>query len=311
MDVVEPVAQRRRAELAERVAQVHPALAAPAEAEPLAQPQRGVDALLAHAVLLDRPDDVLGAGEVRSRPPVGEPVGVVRVEQQASDPVLELPADRALLERGEPARQRRRHRVVRRRQHHLVERPVAQLVVPVAAGDRRRRRGRAAAGVERGERARDDERGDRRHDDPRQATDRRHLGVRRRRPVDEPQEHLARPRRAGTRRPASRRSAAVASGSAITSTPAAISATPRTTRRPLPVRLGRRDPPRAAQPTLDLDRVDHRRGGRGDRPPRRRSAASRTCAGRRGTRPRRRRPPRGSPGPARSRARSPGRPCSR
>ena len=44
-------AERRRAELAERVAEVHAALALALEAEPVAHPQRGVDRVRAHAVL--------------------------------------------------------------------------------------------------------------------------------------------------------------------------------------------------------------------------------------------------------------------
>ena len=146
MDVVEHVAERRRPELAERVAQVHAALAAAAEAEPAAQALGRLHALVADRVLRDRLAELLGAREVRPRAAVREPVGVVGVEQQAADAGLELAADRALLQRREPARERHRHRVVRGRERDLVERPVAQVGVAVAARDLRRRGRVGAAG---------------------------------------------------------------------------------------------------------------------------------------------------------------------
>src|SRR4051812_25827074 len=78
------------------------ALAGAAKAEPLAQPQRGVDARLADAVLRDLALHLFLAAEVRARATVRKPVGVVRIDQQAADAVRELAGDRVLLQRGVP-----------------------------------------------------------------------------------------------------------------------------------------------------------------------------------------------------------------
>jgi len=156
VDVAQHRAQRCRADLAERVAQVHPARALAAEAEPLADAQRRVDRLGADAVLRGLSALVLGAAEVRAQAAVAQAVGVVGVDQQASDAVLELARDRPVLLGGEPARQRDRHRVVRGDEGDPVERAVAELDVAVA-GVRPRRRGRRAARAEEGGDDRDHE----------------------------------------------------------------------------------------------------------------------------------------------------------
>ena len=175
MDVVEHVAERRRPELAERVAQVHAALAPAAKAEPPAQALGREHALVADRVLRDRLAELLGAREVRPRAAAREPVGVVRVEQQAADAGLELAADRALLQRREPARERDRHGVVRGRERDRVERPVAQVGAAVAARDLRRcGRIGAAGGDEPGTQRRHDERRRDGHGDRREPPARAH-----------------------------------------------------------------------------------------------------------------------------------------
>ena len=68
VEVVERVGERRGAELAQRVAQVHAALALAAEAEPLADPQRGGDRLVAHAVLAAPSATSVSVSSVRTRP---------------------------------------------------------------------------------------------------------------------------------------------------------------------------------------------------------------------------------------------------
>ncbi len=196
--VVEAARQRRRAELAQRVAEVHAALALAMEAQPLADAQRGGEALVAHAVLVLDEVEVLAAVDERAHPAAGEPVGVVGVPEQAADPVLELAGDRAILLGGEPALERRRHRVVRGREDHLVEGLVAQARVAVACGDRGRGRARAAPAQEGDDRAGDEQHGDRRHREaPGAATEpagsplpRRRLLLGIGRPVDQPQDRL-------------------------------------------------------------------------------------------------------------------------
>ncbi len=73
--------------LLERRAEVEAALARAAEAEPVAEPQRRVDARLADAVVGDRAPAILRAAEVRPRAAVGQQVRVVGVDQQPADPV--------------------------------------------------------------------------------------------------------------------------------------------------------------------------------------------------------------------------------
>jgi hypothetical protein len=67
VDVVEAVGERRGPELAEAVAEVHPALALAAEADPGAQAQRRGERVRAHPVLPDHLAPLLrarGAGQV-------------------------------------------------------------------------------------------------------------------------------------------------------------------------------------------------------------------------------------------------------
>jgi hypothetical protein len=177
------------------VAEVHAALALAGEPGPVAQPQRGRDGLLAHAVLLGAVDQ-LDPRRVGAQPAVGQPVGVVGVDQQPAHAVGELLGDRPVHERRVPARQRGGHRVVRGRQRDLGERPVAQLGVPVAGtsgrgggrGDPRAHEHRDGAADQQGR----DGAGRERAAAPRRA--RRPLPDGRTGPVDHPQQ-LARPGR--------------------------------------------------------------------------------------------------------------------
>ena len=130
---VEHRGERGPAQLAERVAQVHPALAVVAAApEAVADAQRRLDRLRADAVRLGALAQLGDALVVGAQVPVGEALGVVGVDQQAVDPVGQLAGDGALLQRREPARQRDRHRVVGGGHGDVRERAVAQLAVAVA-----------------------------------------------------------------------------------------------------------------------------------------------------------------------------------
>ena len=99
-------------ELAERMAQVHPALALTLEPQPVADAQRGRHGVVAHPVDLGLLAELLGAPEIRADLAVRKAVGVVGVDQEAAHAVVELVADRALLLGGVPAGQRHGHRVV-------------------------------------------------------------------------------------------------------------------------------------------------------------------------------------------------------
>ena len=67
----EHLADRRAAELAERVAEVHAALALALEARAVAEPQRRVDRVRAHAVLERLPAQLAGVVDLRAQPAVG------------------------------------------------------------------------------------------------------------------------------------------------------------------------------------------------------------------------------------------------
>ena len=290
------LAQRRGAELAERVAEVHPALALAAEAEPAAQPQRRLDALLAHAVLLrSRGASASALAEVRadaavrragrrsgvsnsrprmpssSWPPIGRSCSAANQPGSGTD--IEL-----CVAGSTTSSSGRSHSSA-----WPLQRTTAGAGSLDAAAARRTRPARQPISS-----ARDatGDRASRRSARPARAAGRSAGGR---------TSAAAAPRgpcRARRRRRASRRCAARRAAATISSAPAATSAAPRSdaqARR----RAARSSTiaPRARAAAPRLDRPDQRRRRRGDDGAGSRRSASRRSAGRRGTRPTRR-PPR-------------------
>ena len=210
----------------------------PSKPSALADAQRGVDGLRAHAVLL-RPRWSAPPGCRSTCAPCRSGGGRRSACRSAGRGCRRASwsAIGALLLGRVPAGQRDRHRVVRRRERDLVERAVAQLVVPVAAAGGRRGGRRAAGAEEARPRRRRSGRGRSRRPRPgagRRAARRRRAGARPRAaggPVDEPQDRgHALVDQVDAERGQQQREDRVALRR-CTSTPAATKAAPRSARR--------------------------------------------------------------------------------
>ena len=136
------------AELAERVTEVHAALSLALEPEPVPDAQGGLHGFVAHTVRLSPPAQLVGAAEVRADLAVREAVGVVGVDLQAADAIVQLVGDRPLLHGRVPAGEWHGHRVVGRRERNAVEGRSHSSHTAVAGplGGRRRRRSAACRG---------------------------------------------------------------------------------------------------------------------------------------------------------------------